>query len=240
MWARVGTYQHQNWAVPEDKQLLASIVGDDEAQVFYDIADTRVQNIELRKLLRESLRSKNTPRKNAAIKWIVYDWGNIPPREAEDEDRLFTMCAELKTYALDEVKVFVEKYKDDRIASWSKVIAFADSDSYAIYDARVAMSLNAVLDELEYPRKFYMPQSISKPLNAVFSQIKGHMNTNYGNKKHMYMGYEEYRLLLLNFVAQGLASSVLDAEMRLFAQGKKMGNSYATKHGLKIPYPEEK
>lgn len=239
IWPLLGTYQHQDWAVPLDRELLASIVGKAATDAFYGIADSQVQNIQLRTLLREPLRSADIRKRNAAIKWIVYDWGNIPPKAEQNEDRLFKMCAELNDYADEDVKQFVVKYKIDRIASWSKVLAFADSDKYAIYDARVAMSLNALLDEVNFKRKFYMPQSISKPLNDIFATIRKKVNADYKGTKLSYMGYREYTTLLNSAVEQGLAPNVLQAEMQLFAQGKKMGNRYARRYQMPIPYPEE-
>ncbi len=239
IWAEIGTYEHQGWKVPEDRRLLASIAGHEATDAFYEISDSARQNIELRKLLKEPLRSQDTEKRNAAIKWIVYDWGNIPPREDQDEDRLFEMCKELNNFENEDVKSFIKRYKIDRIASWSKVLAFADSSKYAIFDARVAMALNAILDKLGHQRKFFMPQSISTPLNKVFSHVRQKMKVDFNGKKHSYMNYSEYIELLTSFVEADLATSVLEGEMRLFAQGRKLGNSYAAKYGLEIPYEDE-
>jgi hypothetical protein len=239
IWPLLGTFQHQNWDVPLDRKLLASIVGKAKTDAFYAITDSQQQNIQLRTLLREPLRSKDVQKRNTAIKWIVYDWGNIPPKVDENDDRLFKMCTELNDFGDEDVKEFVVKYKIDRIASWSKVLAFADSDKYAIFDARVAMSLNALLDEVNFKRKFYMPQSISKPLNNIFVAIRKKVNADYKGTKLPYMGYREYTTLLNSAVEQGLAPNVLQAEMQLFAQGKKMGNRYARRHKMPIPYPNE-
>lgn len=238
IWERAGTYEHQDWTVPEDKELLASIVGNDVANDFYEITDSKVQNVALRKIMQAPLRSTDVKKKNAAIKWVVYDWGNIPPQEDEDEDRLYEMCSEFTDYADEEINEFAKKHKGDRIASWSKVIAFADSESFAIFDARVAMSLNYILDEMDFPRKFIMPQAISPPFNKVFSHIRGQVNAHFERKKLSYMGYMEYKALLLTLVRLKVAPSVLGAEMCLFANGEIYANRYAAKHGLEIPYPK--
>jgi len=239
IWALLGTFQHQNWKVPEDRTLLANIAGKQATDAFYDIADSQLQNVQLRTLLREPLRSTDVKKRNAAIKWVVYDWGNIPPKSEGDEDRLYKMCAELKDYGDEDVKQFIVKNKIDRIASWSKVLAFADSDKYAIFDARVAMSLNALLEEVNFKRKFFMPPSISKPLNKIFKTIRDQVNADYKGKKLSYMGYLEYTSLLNSAVEQGFAPNVLQAEMQLFAQGRKLGNQYARKRKMTLPYPEE-
>jgi len=236
IWSLIGNYDQQNWEVPKDRQLLASIAGDAVTNTFYDITNSKVQNIALRNLLRDPLHSADTKKRNAAIRWIVYDWGNIPPQAEGEEDRLYAMCSEFTDYADEEVNDFAKKYKGDRIASWSKVLAFAESERYAIFDARVAMSLNYILDEIDFPRKFIMPSAISDPLNDIFSTIREKVNLHYQRKKLSYMGYMEYTQLLRNFVAMGLAQNVLEAEMRLFANGEINANKYAAKHGLKQPY----
>lgn len=238
IWERAGTYEHQDWEVPKDKELLASIVGDDVANDFYEITDSKVQNVALRKIMQAPLRSTDVKKKNAAIKWVVYDWGNIPPQEDEEEDRLYEMCSEFTDYADDEVNEFAKKHKGDRIASWSKVLAFADSESFAIFDARVAMSLNYILDEMDFPRKFIMPPALSTPFRKIFSDIKHQVNAHFERKKLSYMGYMEYKALLLTLVRLNVAASVLDAEMCLFANGEIYANRYAAKHGLKLPFPK--
>jgi hypothetical protein len=65
------------------------------------------------------------------------------------------------------------------------------------------------------------------------------MKVDFNGKKHSYMTYSEYIELLTSFVEADLATSVLEGEMRLFAQGRKLGNSYAAKYGLEIPYEDE-
>lgn len=73
IWEKVGNYQHQDWKVPNDRSLLASIAGDAITDEFYGITDTRIQNIALRNIMREPLHSMDRKRRNAAIKWIVYN-----------------------------------------------------------------------------------------------------------------------------------------------------------------------
>jgi len=238
IWALIGGYEHQKWGVPEDETLLARIAGEAKTDALYNITDKKIQNIALRGIMRELLHSADIAKRNAAIKWVVYDWGKIPSQAEGKKDRLYAMCSEFADYTEEKINDFVTKNKGSRIASWSKVLAFANSDSYAIFDSRVAMSLNYILDEINYPRKFMMPSAISEPLNKIFSSLREKVNLHYEGKKLSYMGYKEYTHLLLNFVDLGLAPNVLDAEMRLFANGEINANKYAEKYNLTIPYPD--
>lgn len=201
--------------MPNDRSLLANIAGDAITDEFYGITDTRIQNIALRNIMREPLYSMDRKRRNAAIKWIVYDWENIPQKAEEKDDRLYEMCSEFTDYADDEVNDFAKKYKGVRIASWSKVLAFADSDRYPIFDSHVSMSLNFALDEIDHSRKFITPPALSSDLNNVFKDIRRKVNSHYKRKKLSYMGYIEYKELLLSLVRLQAVPTVLNAEIVL-------------------------
>ncbi len=127
---------------------------------------------------------------------------------------------------------FIRKNYQYRIASWSKVLAFADSAKYAIYDARVVMSLNTILDDTRYQQRFYMPPPSSEKLPKSFSNIKKHVKNLYPNKQPKYLGYFEYLNLLNAIVNKKLANNILEVEMCLFANGMDFAKKYAAKYGL--------
>jgi hypothetical protein len=66
-------------------------------------------------------------------KWIIKDWGGIGANKPKTIER----------YAA-EASLQSPKTPISGLASFSKVLAASDSDRYAIYDARVAVSLNAI------------------------------------------------------------------------------------------------
>lgn len=91
-----------------------------------------------------ALRDQISPRLAAATAcelqklaaWIVQDWGGIkqePPYEWAEA---------LVGFEPATVEQFLIARNVERIAFWSKLLAFADSDRYAIYDTRVAVTLN--------------------------------------------------------------------------------------------------
>ena len=228
IWNDVGTYEEQEWDLPDDKSLLASIVGATHADDLYNISNSAERNIHLRSLLSKPLKSKDMAIRKAAIEWVVYDWGNVRGKSEKHE----SWPEKLMNYEHDVVESFISANYQDRIASWSKVLGFADCHKYAIYDARVAMSLNAILDNTDYKYRFYMPPPSSTKLSSLFSDIKKHVAKKYSGKKPTYLGYFDYMDLLNAIVAKNLAKNVLEIEMRLFAHGMTFAEKYAAKHGL--------
>lgn len=232
----LGSYAGHNWAVPDDLTSLAAIVGVDKVAELDAITDSAEKNIHLHSMLSNALRDKNHATRFAAIEWVVYDWGHV--RRATS-DKHHAWPKELGSYAKATVDSFIASNYQDRIASWSKVLAFADASKYAIYDARVAMTLNAMLDELDFFHRFYMPPPSSKKLQKVFSDIKQSVAAKNPDEKPKYMGYFDYMELLHAIVARGAAKSVLEVEMKLFANAKVYANKYAKKYDLKIPFEKE-
>lgn len=232
IWNAAPSYAGQIWDLPQDRSSLQRIVGAAETEYLYSISNSSEQNIYLRSLLATPLRSEHRQERLAAMVWVIYDWGNVRGRSEKHE----AWPDELSKYSDHDVNAFISRKQGDRIASWSKVLAFADCMKYAIYDARVVMTLNAILDDFGYPQRFYMPPPSSKKLPKVFSEIKKQVSIFYGHKKVQYMGYFEYMNILHAIVEKNLASDVLTVEMSLFANSEKMANKYALKYGLPAPY----
>jgi hypothetical protein len=230
IWKEIGSYENQEWDLPEDKTLLATIVGDAATNELYAINDSAQRNIHLRSLLSQPLKVKDKSIRLAAIEWVVYDWGNVRGKSEKHE----SWPDQLKNYEPDVIENFISANYRDRIASWSKVLGFADCNTYAIYDARVAMSLNTILDNTTYKNRFYMPPPSSTKLSGLFSNIKKHVSKQYSGKQPAYLGYFDYMDLLNALVAKKLAKNVLEVEMRLFAHGMTFAKKYAEKHDL--PY----
>jgi hypothetical protein len=234
IWSKIGNYDTQIWRLPPNKALLASLVGGEETFSLYAMTDSAKRNIHLRTLLSKPLRSKNEKVRLAAIKWVVYSWGRVRGKRGSEE----VWPEQLKNYSTTVVDEFIKTQKNKRVASWSKVLAFVDSSKYAIYDARVAVTLNSVLDEISNDNRFFMPPPSAGDLPQIFQEMKVHVAKRYVNKRPMYLGYREYMDLLNVAVEKKLAINVLDAEMRLFANFDIYANKYAARHGMKIPYPK--
>lgn len=233
--SKIGSYEGQEWKLPENKSSLEAIVGTDKTAELYSMGNSKESNIHLRSLLSGPLKDKSHEVRLAAIEWVVYDWGNV--RGNSEKHELWPK--QLQNYQTEVIDKFIEDNYQDRIASWSKVLAFADSSKYAIFDARVAMSLNAILDDIGYRNRFYMPPPSSQKLGGIFSHTKSYVAGVYKGTQPQYLGYFDYKDLLDAMVDKGLAKNVLDVEMRLFANGEIYANIYASKHGLKLPFPKQ-
>ncbi len=73
--------------------------------------------------------------------WIIGDWGGIT---RGTDDRLKACLKKAEEAALSDRQI-----PFDRIASWSKYLAFKYPERFAIYDARVIYSLNWLLFTVE-------------------------------------------------------------------------------------------
>ena len=228
IWNASGGYQNNKWEVPEDKSLLKNMVSDEDIEQLYSMEESAEQNIYLRSLLSKPLKAKDEELRMRAMKWVIYDWGHVRGLKGSEE----VWPKQLGNYEEAVIEKFITENHKKRIASWSKVLAFADSAKYAIYDARVVMSLNTILDDTSYPQRFYMPPPSSEKLPKSFSNIKKHVKNLYPNKQPKYLGYFEYLNLLNAIVNKKLAKNILEVEMCLFANAEHFAEKYAAKYDL--------
>jgi hypothetical protein len=91
-------------------------------------------------------------KRNKVAKWIVEDWGGITSAKANK------LAVPNQSSLANVIGKAVEgKYDFNRIASWSKYLAFKDPEQFAIYDARVIYSLNWLLFKSGANRYFPFP-----------------------------------------------------------------------------------
>jgi hypothetical protein len=228
IWAEILPYKEDKWSVPKNKKSLVALVGQTKTTQLYAIENKATQNVELRKLLSPLLKGSDFDIRLEAMRWVIYDWGHVRGKRGSERD----WPEKFGSYETSVIENFIKSNNHYRIASWSKALAFADSSTYAIYDARVAMSLNSILDKIRHERKFYMPPPSSPDLGRLFTKVKEHVRAQYEFKQIAYMGYSEYRRLLNAIVQKGLAPNVLEVEMRLFANSDIYEEHYKTRHGL--------
>ena len=108
--------------------------------------------VKLKLMLHEEWKSNPNSRKDIA-NWIVSKWGGIKTNRKQTLDKYYLSSLETNPQT-----------SLSGIASFSKILAIKDPFKYAIYDARVAVSLNAV-------------QMISKVSSGeVFPYIAGRNN----------------------------------------------------------------
>jgi hypothetical protein len=181
------------------------------------------QNIELKHLL-QRLWCDDIENRLSLSKWVVSEWGGIRGNRPE------RLQAYLSQAAMPEPLTRLQG-----IASFSKILAASDPTRFAIYDARVAVSLNVVqiaggvsLDGLAFP---YLPGRnnvvghVEK--NAGFSQNKA-------NKPKELAGRLGWRLVgrndayrcyldLLSSISKRLrGTAIYHLEMALFADAERL------------------
>lgn len=234
VWNEITSFQDQKWGVPKNKKPLEDLIGKDETDRLYTITDDKAQNIHLRKLLVHPLKDKDYDKRAKAINWIVVRWGRIPA----GSENLIPWVDELKDYDDKTVESFINKLKKERISSWSKILAFADSTKYAIFDTRVAISLNMILEKANYIDRFIMPSSRDEELNELFKNVRDYVGNLYEKTIPKYLDYFDYLDLLRAIVKKYPETNILDLEMRLFANSKRLAIEYATNHD--IEYKKDK
>lgn len=91
------------------------------------------------------------------INWIIKEWGGIGKRRGKSGDGHDENLVEIVDQAEKEHDIHKNLFSFDRIASWSKYLAFKYPNERAIYDARVIYSLNWLLYKARATR--YFPSS---------------------------------------------------------------------------------
>jgi hypothetical protein len=104
----------------------------------------------------------NEEEKLRVAQWIISDWGGV--KRNKDETIL-----EYVSFSLSEPKKF--SYKG--ISSYSKILSFTNPNIYAIYDARVASSLNCLLLEHKSTKFIFpVPSSQNKAVKNFTLYLK--------------------------------------------------------------------
>ncbi len=166
------------------------------------------ENLALRKRIVPFLRNGDVGLQANLISWIVRDWGQIKGGSSRSKPDPFVGWArELQSFTPQVIDAFIIEHGVDRIASWSKVLAFADADAYAIYDTRVAVTLNLALTALGEDCRFFRPESQNRRVSQTAAFVGRHPKP---------LGYLDY-LALLRAVGRSHGESLLSAEVQLFS-----------------------
>lgn len=100
------------------------------------------RNLSLRRLMSEENQNADDNRKVQLAIWYVEKWGRVTAR-SNNPNKIAAFRKGVSAFAVLDPKVVAARGKN-RIASWSKVLSYRDYDNCAVYDARVAGSLNAI------------------------------------------------------------------------------------------------
>jgi len=141
--------------------------------------------------------------------WIVRDWGGI---RGIRPNTIAQFLIELTDFSDDTVEAFVQAQKMKNISSWSKILAFRDSDRWAIYDSRTAVALNAAFMAINCAPTFPMPVSRNTKIEPKRRIIL--------NRAALTAGYREYLQLLGELRDHRGLRSISEAEKVLFANAE--------------------
>lgn len=177
------------------------------------------QTISLKKQL-QILWYEHPERRIELTQFIVKEWGGIKTNSRNT----LTAYAKLSANYLPQ--------NISGVASWSKVLGIIDPDKFAIYDARVAVSLNA-LQLLSKPETRYFFPYLQGRNNIVGNSTKkigfsqrpefkknGELMKNWQRipRNETYTHYLE----LLDHASKGSGYSVYEIEMALFADAENL------------------
>lgn len=239
IWKAVGKRKDMTWKLPK-KALLKGIISDSDIKELYSISDSATANEKMREILspylacranqRPSTRHVYDEKAKLLAHWIVVEWGGIK----KGFESIPNWVDEFDDYDEEKIAKFVRQMKDRRISSWSKILAFADAKSHAIYDARTSVALNVVLSNLGSIYRFVMPATQNSDLPETMAIVKKDMKRIWDGRKNVYSGYDDYIRLLNAIVKYTDAKSILEVEMTLFANGPDLAIKYAEENRLEV------
>jgi hypothetical protein len=168
----------------------------------------RLINCRLRKFVHSALKVATPAERSMLAHWIVEDWGRIWSRNPGMIDE-WVNC--LRNFSKNELRAFVQNRSIGRIASWSKILSYADPSEFAIFDARVSAALNRCFHLMKIEERF--PKLPSR--NEVIRRLAE-------KPPNPTLSYVNYLRLLKRIVIGGHAKSILEAEMTIFANCQKL------------------
>jgi hypothetical protein len=189
--------------------------------VFLPEGSYYAQNVALKQQLSVLYSSANTQVKIEITYYYISKWGGI--KKNTDE--------KIRSYALDTPASLIAKGSQG-IASWSKALCIRCPNDYAIYDARVALSLNCLQMVTAVDRPIIFPQLAgqNKRINKGSRTIRQYA-TKHGwmpeQQAHFYQKYND----ILSAAAKLLDVNLYTLEMLLFAKAPEL---------LQEAFPEEK
>lgn len=175
------------------------------------------KNIALKKKLSSQLkRAKTRDEKLTLFKYYISTWGGIHGNSAET----------MNLYCQSTPSELIEMGSKG-IASWSKALCITDPDKYAIYDARVAASLNSIQiirnieNKVLYPVLTSRNVTVSKGIKLITKIARKH-NWKYASECRFYRDYLKL-LESVSRVSNGSCNvSICTIEMLLFAKAEEL------------------
>jgi hypothetical protein len=174
-------------------------------------------SLDLREFIHKKIKTKSE--KSSELQtWYVKYWGGVKTnRESTFEDYLQTSSEDL-----------IKKRGEKGIASWSKMLSVRDPSAFAIYDARVALSLNTISLKKSSKPNLFFPQLPSRNKKIVEAQafIKKYAKSKNLNSESEF--YSHYLCFLRQAVSDcGNQFDMQTAEMVLFANAEDLASHWS-------------
>jgi hypothetical protein len=181
-------------------------------------SDNEFKNsLDLRAFIHDSIKSKSD-KAGELQAWYVRDWGGVKTNSPSTLDEY------IQTSSVDLIQ-----RGNKGIASWSKMLSVRDPSKYAIYDARVAMSLNTISLTLSSESTPFFPQLASRNKKIISAQAAVKMHAKTRALKPAISFYNDYLDLLSKSVKQcGYKFDIQTAEMVLFANAEILAAYWTT------------
>jgi len=191
----------------------------DESKIPIDIklpkGNQYLKNISLKEELHKAWEfESDIKKKKEIIKYYIKDWGGIASNSEYS----------MNDYTTHSPDFLIAKGKKG-IASWSKALVIHNPEKYAIFDARVSISLNClqivydIKDKILFPNLGSRNKTVSEGQKKI-SQISKQDNWQKVNKSTFYIDY----LQLLRNVGNSRKNSIATVEMLLFAKAEMLVN----------------
>lgn len=170
------------------------------------------QNLALKFKLNEIFNQADEKRKRELVDYYIRVWGGIIANKPD----------QITYYANTPTEEILTNQGLKGVASWSKAAVIENPEKYAIYDARVALSLN-VLQVINGVEDTWFPLLVSrnnkvKAGNEDFKKYLYEKGFRFLNKRLAYDRYIE----LLSEVAEKTGQHIQSVEMLLFAQVEEL------------------
>ena len=173
-----------------------------------------IKNIALKNELNKKWKNSNSQEeKNELIKYYIAVWGGIHTNSSES----------MKEYSTLSASQLIISKKKQGIASCSKAIVIHNPNQYAIFDARVSISLNCIQKQYDLSHKILFPllSSRNKVIdfgNKLVKKVAKFENWDIVQESSFYLDYLE----ILRTVSVQLNTNISTIEMLLFAKSENL------------------
>jgi hypothetical protein len=180
--------------------------------IVLPIGSPYVQNVALKLQLRDMYSTADDDLRQKITRYYIVKWGGIRRNTKEN----------IRSYALDTPASLIARGSKG-IASWSKALCIRCPNEYAIYDARVALSLNClqIISPVNAPILFPLLLGQNKLIKLGNRMVLQYASAHGWAVAHEREFYRQYNSILSS-AGQLLGANLYTLEMLLFAKAPEL------------------